>query len=131
MKAAVYDTPCLFYIVLFPVKPNYELQYSIGTDFCVEDPMNTGFSSIITCELVETAIPPPEFLWNITLNGTELSSGNISLNIYPENDTLTLNGSIKLDSTMTLDVICDVLNIFGSDSATTSISLCSKFMHYN
>ena len=87
--------------------------------------MSTEFYSYITCELVETAIPPPEFLWNVTLNGTELSSSNV----YPKNDTLTLIGPINLGNTSTLDVICDVSNIFGSDSLTTFISLCSRFMH--
>ena len=89
--------------------------------------MSTGFYSSITCELIETALPPPEFLWNVTLNGTEFNLS--SSNAYPENDTLTLIGPINIDNTSTFDVICDVSNIFGSDSATTSISLCSRFMH--
>ena len=110
---------------IITVKPNHELLYNIGTDYCVEDPMSTVFYSSITCELIQTALPQPEFLWNVTLNGTELSSSNV----YCENDTLTLIGPIKLDNTSTLDVTCDVSNIFGSDSAITSISLCSRFMH--
>ena len=111
--------------ILITVKPNHELRYNIGTDFCVEDPMSMGFYSSITCELIEIALPPPEFLWNITLNGTEVNSSNI---YNPENSTITLIGPIKLYNDSTLDVICDVSNEFGSDSAMTSINLCSKFI---
>ena len=106
----------------YTVKPNHELQYNISTDFCVEDPMSTSFHSTITCQLVETPIPPPYFRWNVTLNGTELTS-NYSKYV---NDTLVLTGPIGLDNTSTLEVICDVSNDFGSDTANTSISLCSK-----
>ena len=100
------------------VKPNHALQYNIGTNFCVEDPMSTSFHSTITCQLVEDPIPPPDFVWNVTLKGTELTS-----NSEYENDILVLTGPIRLD---TLEVICDVSNDFGSDTANTSISLCSK-----
>ena len=103
------------------VKPNHELEYNIGADFCVEDPMSTSFHSTITCLLVRDAIPPPDFRWNVTLNGTELTSNSEYVN-----DTLFLTGPIGLDNTSTLEVICEVSNDFGSDSANTSISLCSK-----
>ena len=85
--------------------------------------MSTGFRSFIVCRLAEIALPLPEFLWNVTLNGTALPSSNV----YHENDTLALIGPISLNDTSTLDVICDVSNIFGIDSATTTISLCSRF----
>ena len=84
--------------------------------------MSAWFYSSITCQLVENVLPSPQFLWNITLGGAELPSSNV----HYENDTLTLIGPIKLNNTSTLDVICDVSNIFGSDSEATTISLCSR-----
>lgn len=104
-------------------KPNHELQYNVGTDFCVEDAMSDSFRSLITCHLEREAIPTPEFLWNYTL---ELNSFNIS----HENDTLTLTGPINLGNTSALDITCNVSNTFGSDTANTSITVCGK-LSYN
>ena len=112
---------------LIAVKPNHELQYKIGTDFCVEDPMS--FNSTIICQLVEDALPPPEILWNVTINGAEfnlISSSNVYYGF--KNDSLRLLGNITLDNSSTLDIMCHASNIFGNDTATTSISLCSKCM---
>ena len=107
-------------LVINIVKPNHELQYDVGgTEFCVEDPMN--FRSTIICRLEEDPIPEPEFVWNVTLNGTELP-------LDYENGTLYLTGPIKLDNTSRIYVICDVSNPFGSDIANISISLCGKFI---
>ena len=116
-------------MVLIAVKPNHELQYNIGTDFCVEDPMSSRFNSTIICQLLEDALPPPEFLWNVTINGTKFNS-TFSINVYYEfkNDSLRLLGPIKLDNSSTLDIMCHASNIFGNDTATTSIGLCSKCM---
>ena len=115
-------------LIITAVKPNHELQYNIGTDFCVEDPMSSKFHSIITCQLEEDALPTPEFLWNITFNGTEF-------NITFERSFYYIRrliGPIKLDitSTLSLDIECFVSNMFGNDTATTSISLCGKATHY-
>ena len=117
-----------FEVLIIAVKPNHELQYNVGTDFCVEDPMSDRFNSTIICQLVEDALPPPEFLWNITKNGTEFINLTFSSNFYHDNDTLRLVGPIKLDNSSTLDIVCHVSNIFGNDTAITSISLCSKSM---
>ena len=86
--------------------------------------MSTSFSSSIICQLKEDPIPPPEFLWNVTLNGIDLAIP--SDNLYYENGTLNLTGPIMLDNTLILDVICHVSNTFGSDTANTSIRLCGK-----
>ena len=90
--------------------------------------MSSRLNSTIVCKLVEEALPPPEFVWNVILNGTEVNLISSS-NFYYENDTLRLIGPIKLDNTSTIDIMCDVSNIFGIDTATTSISLCGKSLH--
>ena len=117
-------------LIIITVKPNHELQYNIGTDFCVEDPMSSKFHSIITCQLERDALPTPEFLWNIIVNGTEFNL-TFERGFYYENDSLWLIGPMELDLTsiLSLDIECYVSNIFGNDTATTSISLCGKAMH--
>ena len=90
--------------------------------------MSSRFDSTIICQLVEDALPTPEFLWNITVNGTEFIS-TFTNNFYYENDSLRLIGPINLDHTSTLDIVCHVSNLFGDDTMTTSINLCGKFMH--
>ena len=119
-------------LIIITVKPNHELQYNIGTDFCVEDPMSSKFHSIITCQLEGDALPTPEFLWNVTVNGTdsEVKFNLLSFerDFYYENDSLRFVGPINFDltSTLSLDIECYVSNMFGNDTATTSISLCGK-----
>ncbi len=92
--------------------------------------MNSKFNSTIICQLVEDALPTPEFLWNVTLNGTDFNL-TFERNVYYENDSLRLIGPIELDLMSTLDVECHVSNIFGNDTAITSISLCGKSMRTN
>ena len=89
--------------------------------------MSSKFHSIITCQLEGDALPTPEFLWNITVNGTEFNI-TFERGFYYENDSLWLIGPMELDltSTLSLDIECYVSNIFGNDTATTSISLCGK-----
>ena len=93
--------------------------------------MSSKFHSIITCQLEEDALPIPVFLWNITFNGTEFNL-TFERNFCNKNDSLRLIGPIKFDhtSTLSLDIECYVSNMFGNDTATTSISLCGKAMHY-
>ena len=83
------------------------------------------FHSTITCHLEEDPIPTPEFVWNVTLNGIELTSDNVT--VWYENGTLNLTGSmLTLDSTSTIYIICNVSNNFGVNIANSSIRLCSK-----
>ena len=111
-------------------KPNHKLQYDIGTDFCIEDPVSTTFQSTINCPLTQEPQPEPRFRWIVTLNGpgTDLSYEEITsfgLNVY-ENDTFILNGTVNINQASTLVVTCDVSNTFGNDTETTYISLCGK-----
>ena len=82
-----------------------------------------SFQSTIICRLEEDPIPEPEFMWNVTLNGTELPLDSV----YYENGTLNLNGTTMLDNTSAVNVICNVSNIFGWDIANTIITPCGKF----
>ena len=119
----------LIYLNLLTAKPNHNLQYNIGTDFCIEAPVNTTFQSTINCPLTQKPQLEPYFQWTVTLNGTNLSYEEITsfgLSVYANNGTFNLNGTISIDQTSTLVVTCEVSNIFGNDTETTSISLCGK-----
>ena len=117
------------------VKPNHELQYTIGTDFCLED-LTSNFHLMVTCLLTRDPQPPPQFQWILALNNTMLhlsSEDTITyhyhgLSVYQENNTFTLNGTliVGLVDSSTLDITCNVSNIHGSDRDSTSISLCGK-----
>ena len=115
------------------VKPNHNLQYDIGTDFCIEDPVNTSFHLTIDCPLTKELHSLPDFQWKVILNGTEILLDDHELSVLTENDRLALNGTVSIgfdQTSMTLDVTCEVSNRFGNDTANTSISLCSKcFQH--
>ena len=121
-------------MLLNAVKPNHELQYGIGSNFCLEDP-TSFFQLMINCSLIQDPQPPPEFRWTLTYNSTNLSlnsEDNImyhhGLSVYQENETLTLNGALLdgLDGDLRIYITCNVSNIYGNDSRSTSISLCGK-----
>ena len=74
--------------------------------------------------------PPPQFQWNVTLNGSDLTNDltsfvSISYNVM-ENDTLIINGTVNIDHASALDVTCEVSNMFGNDTKKTVIRLCGK-----
>ena len=119
-------------IFLLADKPNHSLQYDIGTDFCIEDPVNSSLHLTINCPLSREPNPEPNFEWNIALNGRDNNTINLTRFVSSsdmENDTLTLNGMVNITQTSTLDITCEVSNRFGNDAEKTSISLCSKYMY--
>ena len=134
MIATVYITV----IKCCAAKPNHELLYTAGTDFCLEDSVqHISFGPIIVCPLVEKPIPPPCFKWKITLNETDLTFDEIEVYMkdngtYYENDTLVFSGNVftELNYHSVLNISCDVSNSFGNDTRTTSISLCGKSRLY-
>ena len=114
-------------IIYQAVKPNHNLQYDIGIDFCIEDLVNTSLRLTINCPLEREPQPPPQFEWNITLNGIELPYQEITifgLSAYTENDTLNLNGTIGIG--FGLNVTCMAFNRYGMDIKETSIVPCGK-----
>ena len=119
------------YYVKNAVKPNHNLQYDIGTDFCIEDPVNTSFHLTINCPLTQEPLPLPEFWWIINLNGRDLSYEEIvsfGLSVYPGYGTFSLNGTVntEFDDASMINITCEISNDFGNDTERTSIGLCSK-----
>ena len=114
-------------------RPNHNLLYDVGANFCLEEPMNTTFYSSIVCRLARRPVPLPEFQWRITLNESVLTSDEISAyidsTIY-DNDTLVFSGNMiaEFDQYSVLNITCDARNTFGNDIGITSISVCSTYL---
>ena len=118
-------------ILLCAEKPNHNLMYSIGSNFCIEDPMNSPFQVTIACPLENEPQPPPEFHWSILYDDTELDLDDSmmtsihGLNVVNRSDMLILKGIIGLKLN-TLSLGCVVDNQYGNDIENTSISVCGE-----
>ena len=120
------------------VRPNHDLKYTIGTNFCLEDsPLNRmGMQNWeVSCQLANQPIPPPMFNMAIELlrDGmkTELSNlifddMNLTLIFYDLN--LTVHSLFDQDISA-IRVTCFVSNTFGSDNASTLIEPCGNKLH--
>lgn len=114
-------------------KPNHNLQYDIGAEFCIEDPVNISFHLMINCLLTQALQTPLQFQWNVTLNGRDLSQEELTsfgLSAYNESSTFTLDGVINIGfgQTSTLIIVtCEVSNDFGNDAKKTLINVCGKY----
>lgn len=113
-------------------KPNHHLQYEIGTDFCLEDPSKISTLLRIDCPLKREPLPKPIYEWTIVLNQeTEVNpeASNLqSLGVHmfgEDNRSINLNATIALRNYMTIIVRCTVENLFGNDTETTTIDVCS------
>ena len=101
--------------------------YSIGSDFCIEDPINNLFRVTIMCPLENEPRPLPEFHWSIFYNDAEVNlSGLPSLQVFNESDMLNLSGTIELGDDVLLNITCTVENISGNDAENTLIKLCGE-----
>ena len=105
-------------------KPNHNLQYDIGTDFCIEDPVNVSFHLMINCLLTQELIASPKFQWTVTLNGRDLSYEELTAS---GSSTFTLNGTVNIGFGQKIVVTCEVSNDFGSDTEKTLINKCGKY----
>ena len=120
------------------MRPNRDLNYTIGTNFCLEDPvlnmminqmqlmMNLRWT--VSCQLANQPIPIPKFTMTIAVvrNGIEMEipmSVNQSWTSYDVNSTAY---SLFQPDTTTIKVTCVVSNTFGSDNASTLIERCGN-----
>ena len=106
--------------------------YSIGSDFCIEDPVQSPFQATVLCHLENEPQPPPEFYWILYYNDTdhELDAVSTGLQIFNKSDNvLTLSGTIELGEDVLLTIACYVENQYGNDTENTTISLCGEKMY--
>ena len=103
-------------------RPNSELQYPIGANFCLEESEEYYFS--ISCSLQYHVNPAPRFQFYLTQNSTQLDE-NYTVNVISETShVLTVNRSFLLSES--IEIICSVSNIHGNDSVMTSVRICGK-----
>ena len=122
----------LFCLCYNTVRPNHDLEYTIGTNFCLEteSPLNTMMSQnwVVSCQLANEPIPPPNFKMTIEVVKTEIETElsmptDINLVFYDLNSTIN---SLLEQDTSAIRVTCIVSNDFGSDNATTMIEPCGN-----
>ena len=107
-------------------RPNHDLLYTVGTDFCLED-MDTVLPIMtMECSLGNDPDPLPEFSFTVERmlsNNSQMSNdGILQLN------RATLLSLFNMD-TMFITVTCTVSNLFGSTNSTTVITVCG--IYYN
>lgn len=123
------------------MRPNHDLKYTIGTNFCLEDsPLNRrGMQNWeVSCQLANQPIPPPMFNMTIELlmDGmkTELSvppnliidETDMNLAFYDLNLTVHFLFEQNISA---IRVKCVVSNTFGSDNASTLIEPCGNKLY--
>ena len=100
-------------------------------DFCIENPSNITTLLRIDCLLEREPLPDPIYEWTMTLNETEviLETKNLqSLGVHvinADNRSIGLNATVALSNYTTITVKCTVENLFGNDTETTTVSVCS------
>ena len=114
------------------VRPNHDLEYTIGTNFCLETQslMNKmmGRNWVVSCQLSNDPIPSPTFMMTIEAVKTEIET-ELSMPLDMELIFLDLNSTITSlmeQDTSAIRVTCIVSNDFGSDNATTMIKPCGN-----
>ena len=110
-------------------RPNHDLFYTVGTDFCLED-MDTVLPNMtMECSLGNDPDPPPEFSFTVERmlsNDSEVLHSQMS-----DDSILQLNGTTLISlfnmDTMFITVTCNVSNLIGSTDSTTVITVCGIY----
>ena len=112
-------------------RPNHDLLYTVGTDFCLED-MDTVLPIMtMECSLGNDPDPLPEFSFTVERmlsNNSEVLHSQISNDHILQLKGTTLLSLFNMD-TMFITVTCNVSNLFGSNDNTTVITVCG--IYYN
>ena len=115
------------------MRPNKDLEYTIGTNFCLEDsPLNRMMMDqiwVVSChQLANKPVPMPNYTMTIEVVKNEIaveisSPMNRNLTFYGLNSTLNL---LFQQDTTAIRVTCIVSNDFGSDNASSLIEPCGN-----
>ena len=106
-------------------RPNHNLSYTVGNEFCLEDVDSLLPSTSITleCLLGNEPDPLPEFTFII-------DTGPRILRIQTSNNSILQLSAMEMQSlimdTFVVVVSCMASNSFGSDAKTTFIFICGK-----
>ena len=113
-------------------RPNHNLSYSVGTNFCLEDMDSLLPNIALECLLSNEPDPLPRF--NFTVERTLLNSSSMEmLQMQTSNDSvLQLNETTLLSlfsaNTESIVVTCVVYNTFGNFRVATNITVCGMYL---
>ena len=116
------------YYTTVTVRPNHNLRYAIGTDFCLEDTdtFQHDIDVYVHCPLANDPLPPPQF----NMTATRIANDGTRHLLSGETADLVLNRAtlaILLENdTVAVNITCRVDNSFGMDEMTTSIRVCGE-----
>ena len=109
-------------------RPNHDLHYSIGEDFCLEETTENSFFTV-SCSLTYSVSPRPVFQFRIFQNATLLLDSydldNFTSTTSESEKWLSINGTI-LPEELGITIECYIFNTNGNDSASTLLTRCSK-----
>ena len=133
MRFTSYISQSLYNFLYTTVRPNHNLSYAIGTDFCLEDTYIYAFQHdvYVHCQLANDPLSLPQF--NMSLTATRIANdGTRHLLSRQTAADLVLNRTtlaILLDNdTVAVSITCRVDNSFGMDEMITSIRVCGESM---
>lgn len=118
-------------IIMCIGRPNHNLTYSIGADFCLENEDSFEDGVTIYCHVANEPYPPPQF----TLTVLKRNSNGVRQLLTVSEEThdrsiIFLNQttlfSLFENDTMLIDVTCTVNNSYGSNNKSTSIRHCGE-----
>ena len=112
-------------IATVTVRPNHDLSYAIGTDFCLEHVESFQGGINVHCHLSNVPVPAPTFNMTVATIGED---GTIKL-LSRKSEILFLNKTMLktlFNNDSMVNVSCMVSNSFGSDILTTLIRVCGE-----
>ena len=114
-------------------RPNHNLSYTVGNDFCLEDVDSLLPSTSITleCLLGNEPDPLPEFTFLIARSHPRVFNSSEDLAMRTSNDSILQLSAMEIqflfiDTLYIATVSCMASNSFGSDNETTFIFICGK-----
>ena len=109
-------------------RPNHNLSYSVGTNFCLEDMDSLLPTITLECSLSNEPDPLPRFNFTVERISLNFSSMEI-LQMQTSTDSVLQLNEIMLQSLFNADtesivIICVVYNTFGILRVATNIIVC-------
>ena len=112
-------------------RPNHNLSYSVGTNFCLEDMDSLLPNIALKCSLSNEPDPPPRFSFTVERISLNFSSMEMLQMQTSTDDVLRLNETTLLSlfsaDTQSVVVTCVVYNTFGSPKVATNITVCGMY----
>ena len=119
---------------MYTDRPNHNLIYPIGVNFCIESEESFQCGVTIQCALKNDPRPRPNFTittTRVTNNGTkDLLNREIRNNVDQKTHQIVLEHTVLSllfeRDTALVNITCGVNNLYGNDTMTTSIQVCGE-----